>query len=656
MRMMISNKCSNSPVTLSWTTIAVLLALVIWFILRLTLWFDAGITQFLVIDVATASLSGLWFDGWTLAYLISPFLFISVLLPHRLRESKTIRYLKWLALWLIVVVLLFDVVAEFVFWREFSTRFNFIAVDYLIYTHEVIGNIRESYPVPLLLIGIGIVAVLIIWFLQRHIVLKSAPISWIRRFFLLVAAITLPLISYYVADIDQAEISRNVYANEIGTNGLFSMAAAMRRNELDYQRFYQTIPQQEADNILVSLGVERVSDKWKRPDVIKLPAGEVENLGPFKRKPRNIVLISVESFSAKYVGAYGADTDLTPRIDKLASAGLQFDRVFATGTRTVRGLDALSLGTPPIPGQAILRRPENAHLSTIGELLMAQGFATYFIYGGYGYFDNMNSYFRDNHYQVFDRTDFDPATIASENIWGVADETLFTNSLNIIEQAAVADKPFFAHILTTSNHRPYTFPPGRIDLPQGTRESAVKYTDYAIGQFMEEARAKSWFKDTLFVVVADHCASVAGKTKLPVAKYHIPMIFYAPDMLEPGHYTPMVSQIDLVPTLLDLIADKGDKHYQQADHHFFGQPLFGADKVSERAFISNYQQLGYYKDDMLIVLSPKKKAEAFSIDSKSFEATPAPLNENLLREAIAWYQTSDRGFKTGKFREHAQEK
>lgn len=653
---MFTNKSSNLSVTFSCTVIAVLLALVIWFMLRLTLWFDVGITQFQAFDVVTASLSGLWLDGWTLAYLISPFLLVSALFPNRWRKRKCVRYLKWIALWLIVATLLFGVLAEFVFWREFSTRFNFIAVDYLIYTHEVIGNIRESYPVPLLLIGIGTVAVLIIWLLQRHIVLKSEPISWKKRFCLLVAAMVFPIMSYYVADIDQADLSGNVYANEIGSNGLFSLAAAMRRNELDYQRFYQTIPQQEADDILASLGVDRISDKRKRPDARKLPAGGVENLGPFKRKPRNIVLISVESFSAKYVGAYGADSKLTPNIDKLASAGLQFDRVLATGTRTVRGLDALSLGTPPIPGQAILRRPENAHLSTIGELLMAQGFATYFIYGGYGYFDNMNSYFRDNHYQVFDRTDFDPATIASENIWGVADESLFANSLNVIEQAVSGDKPFFAHILTTSNHRPYTFPQGRIDLPQGTRESAVKYTDYAIGQFMEMAKAKPWFKDTLFVVVADHCASVAGKTKLPVAKYHIPMIFYAPDMLEPGHYAPMVSQIDLVPTLLDLVADKGDAHYQEADHHFFGQPLFGADKVSERAFISNYQQLGYYKNDMLIVLSPKKKAEAFAIDSKSFEATSAPLNESLLREAIAWYQTSDRAFKTGKFREHVQEK
>ena len=144
---------------------------------------------------------------------------------------------------------------------------------------------------------------------------------------------------------------------------------------------------------------------------------------------------------------------------------------------------------------------------------------TYWIYGGYGVFDNMNNYFKGNNYQVVDRTDFDAKSIATENAWGVADECLFNNSIKVFDENAKLNKPFFAHIMTTSNHRPYTFPDGRIDLPQGHREGAVKYTDYAIAKFIEDSKSKPWFKDTLFVIVVDHCASVAGKTKLPVAKY-----------------------------------------------------------------------------------------------------------------------------------------
>jgi phosphoglycerol transferase MdoB-like AlkP superfamily enzyme len=460
----------------------------------------------------------------------------------------------------------------------------------------------------------------------------------------------LPFASYHLANIDQAH-ANNMYATELSGNGLFTLAAAMRRNELNYERFYKTIPQAVADKTLAALGVMRlplatILNGAKHHSFLPPDVHEPEELGPFTRRPKNVVLITVESLSAEYLGAYGSTQNLTPRLDQIAKEGLQFDKLFATGTRTVRGLDALSIGIPPIPGQAIVHRQHNDHLATVGEFLEAQGFATMFIYGGYGYFDNMNAYFRGNDYRVIDRTDFDDSTIASENIWGVADESLFDNTLKVLDQTVASGKPFFTHIMTTSNHRPYTFPDGRIDLPQGHREGAVKYTDYAIGRFIEQAKAKPWFKDTLFVIVADHCASVAGKTQLPVDKYHIPLIFYAPDMLKPGHYTRIASQIDVPPTLLDLLGAKGDDH-------FFGQSLFEAQHEPARAFISNYQELGYYKNDTLTVLSPKRQVEAFAIDPVTYEAKPRSIDRVLEQEAIAYYQTSSVAYKRGVLKEHA---
>jgi phosphoglycerol transferase MdoB-like AlkP superfamily enzyme len=310
----------------------------------------------------------------------------------------------------------------------------------------------------------------------------------------------------------------------------------------------------------------------------------------------------------------------------------------------VRGLEALSLGTPPIPGQAIVRRPSNEHLATLGELLEHQGYSIFFFYGGYGYFDNMNTYFRNNDYQIVDRTDFPSESIVFENIWGVADEVLFANTLTVLDTATLNKKPFFAHVMTVSNHRPYTYPDGRIDIPSpGGREGAVKYTDYAIGQFIEQAKTKPWFKDTLFVIVADHCAAVAGNTKLPVASYHIPMIFYAPDMLTPSTYSRMASQIDLAPTLIDLLGAKGDDH-------FFGQSLFESTPLPERVFISNYQELGYYKNGVLTVLAPKQRADAFQIDPLTYASTPTAIDQTLLNEAIAYYQTASRAYKQGDLR------
>jgi len=628
----------------SFVTFIAITTLLIWFLLRIALLLDVGVTQLSFNQMMIMFCRGLWFDIHALSFLIVPWLVISALLPNSWRIKSWVNKARWILAFFIIFGLLFGAVSEVIFWQEFTTRFNFIAVDYLIYTNEVIGNIRESYPVPLILLCLAAITFFILLSAQRFIAFKTSKQSVKEKWFLLGAAILLPSISFQLADIDQMDFSKNAYANELSGNGLFSFSAAARRNELDYDKFYKTIPQQQADAILTKNGLARKPLSQTLATDKKMQA--LPEMGLFSRHPKNVILITVESLSAEYLGSYGNKENLTPYLDKLAAHSLVFDKIFATGTRTVRGLDALTLAIPPIPGQAVVHRPNNEHLATLGEMLELQNFSTFFIYGGYGVFDNMNNYFRGNDYVVVDRTDFDAKTIQSENVWGVDDESLFDNASMIFDKNVKTHKPFFAHIMTTSNHRPYTFPEGKIDLPQGHRSGAVKYTDYAIGRFIEKAKTKPWFKDTLFVIVADHCSSVAGKTKLPVAKYHIPLFFYAPDMLPAGRYPRMASQIDIVPTLLDVLGAKG------ADH-FFGQSLFKNDKdqIAPRAFISNYQELGYYKNDTLIVLSPKQKTEAYKVDAVTMESTPTGMDQTLLSEAIAYYQTASRAFKTGALKE-----
>lgn len=582
---------------------------------------------------------GLLFDLATLAFLVAPVCLYEAVLPNRWRTSlwhKTLRF-KWL--WFSVFVMLFGIGAEVTFWLEFSTRFNFIAVDYLLYTQEVIGNIRQSYPVPTVLAAIAVVAGLIVWFLRGAVRnMDNVKITRIQRAKLVAAGVVLPVIAGFTVSVDQMEGAGNAYADEISGNGLFTLAAAMRRNELDFDRFYRTMPQSEADRILRTMGMQRrpLSD----PSAQTL-RGVANHAWPFTRRPRNVVLISVESLSASFLGAYGDSRGLTPRLDALAKQGLLFSHAYATGTRTVRGLEALSLGTPPVPGQAIVRRPQNEHLATLGEVLGAQGFKPYFFYGGYGYFDNMNAYFGGNGYKVIDRTDMEKRTIVFENVWGVADEVLFSQALSTLDEERAQSSPFFAHIMTTSNHRPYTYPAGRIDIPSpGGRLGAVKYTDFAIGDFIDRARAQPWFKDTLFIIVADHGASVAGKTKLPLDGYRIPLIFFAPDLLKPSVYEPLVSQLDLAPTIVELLGKKG------ADY-FFGRCLFEEEEPLRRVFVSNYQSLGYLRSNTLTVLLPRQRVESYRVDPRTLETTPKAVDPVLLNEAIAYYQTASRSFKLG---------
>ena len=151
---------------------------------------------------------------------------------------------------------------------------------------------------------------------------------------------------------------------------------------------------------------------------------------------------------------------------------------------------------------------------------------------------------------------------------------------------------------------------------------------------------KPWFDDTLFVFVADHCAAVAGKTALPVAGYRIPLIFWAPKLVQPAVYEPVASQIDLPPTLLDVLRVDGDDH-------FFGRSVMERPVGPARAFISNYQSLGYYRDNRLVVLSPGRRIDMYAVDPRTFESTRTAPEQRLVDEAIAYYQTASRAFRQG---------
>jgi phosphoglycerol transferase MdoB-like AlkP superfamily enzyme len=617
------------------------LAVALWTLLRLLLFGVVGPSQAVWGSLPFILLKGLWFDLATAAWLVAPFLLVHALIPVRWRAGRIWRALRLLALWACTAFLLFGAVAEVVFWEEFSTRFNFIAVDYLVYTHEVLGNIQQSYPMGLIFGGIGLAALIITWLAVRFTKFPDSALSWKRRLACLLLAFALPAASLALSNLDQMEHTGNAYADELAGNGLFSFMAAFRRNGLDYDRFYRTLPQAEADQILEKLGVSRQPLKVASAPPPVEAADDAPESTLLTGRPRNVVLVSVESLSASFMGCYGDARGWSPNLDRIASEGLRFDRLFATGTRTVRGLEALSLGTPPIPGQAIVRRPGNEKLETVGEFLRQKGYQTMFIYGGYGYFDNMNAYFAGNDYQVIDRTDFPKVEGEFGNVWGVADEYLYKNALAAMDRAHSEGKPFFTHIMTTSNHRPFTYPDGRIDIPSpGGRAGSMKYTDYAIGRFLDAARSKPWFNETLFIFVADHCASAAGKTRLPVEGFHIPLILYAPALLRPGVVDRVSSQLDIAPTILDLLGAPGEKA-------FFGHSLFKVQGREPRAFIANYQDLGYYKRDLLTVLKPRKEVEAYRINPKTFAATPAPVDPELLREAIAYYQTGTNAFDSG---------
>jgi phosphoglycerol transferase MdoB-like AlkP superfamily enzyme len=493
-----------------------------------------------------------------------------------------------------------------------------------------------------ILAGLGALTAVLLGLSLRSLWRAAAPsaMTFARRSLYMAGYMAAALVSFAVVTASWKEFSDSAQAQQLAGNGIWEFFHAFNTNEIDYDRFYATLPIDRAYRELrkefTDAGPVQFTDSPTLPIERRITGA-----GPEKRL--NVVLISVESLSADYLGSFGNPRGLTPNLDRLADAGLLFTRLYATGTRTVRGLEALSLSLPPTPGHSVVKRPNNENLHTIGEVFADKGYEPLYLYGGYGYFDNMEQFFGSNGYTVVDRKAIPKADVHYENIWGVADEDLFTLTLRELDQRHAAGRRFFAHVMTTSNHRPYTYPAGRIDIaPKTGADGAVKYTDWAVGDFIERARARPWFDDTLFVIVADHCAAARGKTDLPLERFHIPLLIYAPKHVAPARIDTVASQIDVAPTVLALL------NFDYVSR-FFGQDILTEGRTHQRAVMANYQTVGYLENGMLVELRPQRRVRVVDAETGR-EPAASEATRHFTDEAIGYYQGASDALRRGALR------
>ena len=556
--------------------------------------------------------------------------------------------LYFITLFIYTFAIVMNAVSEYFFWNEFGIRYNFIAVDYLIYTTEVIGNIMESYPVVPLFSGVFVVVLALTIFLYKKTksTLETIPNLKEKGLFL-GGYVVLFLLSLWVTPKFDNIKSNNVFVQEIRANGVYKFYYAFTHSELDFFQFYPTLPEEEARTTFFKHFIIPYPGFGECGTPQFLPIREFPY--PVKRifeeeHKKNVVLISVESLSAEFMAAYGNTEGITPFLDSLAQKSIFLTNLYATGNRTVRGLEALTLCVPPTPGESIVKRKDNKNKFTTGSVFKSKGYSVKYLYGGYSYFDNMKDFFVGNGYDIIDRDNFTPEEITFANIWGVSDEDMARKAIKEMNAQAKTGKPFFNHWMTVSNHRPFTYPEGRIDIP-GTaksRQGGVKYTDYALKLFFELAKKESWFKDTVFVIVADHCASSAGRTELPLDRYRIPCLIYA-DFLEAKRVDTLVSQIDVMPTVMELL----NFSYESK---FLGQDIFSR-FYKPRAYIATYRELGYLTPETLSIIKPLREqiqykivpeAEQPKVELPIFyqQLKVAQPDGKLMKECISAYETT----------------
>lgn len=531
----------------------------------------------------------------------------------------------WLRLcWLLLVLL---EVSTPQFLAEYDTRPNRLYFEYLVHPHEVAAMLWHGYKLQ---IGIALAALaafmwLVAWLLPVRGRVDARMGMWRRPVvsLVLVAVAVMAIrgtLQHRPINPSTVAFSSDAMVNALALNSFYNVthAAYRMKDERAADALYGEMDPAESTAI-----VRAAAGLGGPPMDVRIPTLHRQVAGSRRDRPLNLVIIVEESLGAQFVSSLGG-RDLTPNLDALGRQGWMFGRAYATGTRSVRGLEALTTGFLPTPAEAVLKLPRaQSGFFTIAGLLGEHGYHSRFVYGGEAHFDNMRGFFLANGFdEVVDGRRFvDPVFTGS---WGASDEDMFRQLDRLLR--AGGDQPTFTLAFTVSNHSPWEYPPGRIQ-PVGdpaSNENAVRYADWALGQFFKVARGRPYWRNTLFLVVADHDARVFGANLVPVRHFQIPALILGADV-RPRRDDRLVSQIDLAPTLLSLMGI-------DCVHPMLGQDL--TQRSPNRAMMQYGDNYGYLKGDELVVLEPDKAPRQFRyMVPDSYHERP--LDPALAREALA---------------------
>ena len=556
---------------------------------------------------------GIRLDGVIVSRACMPLLVAIVVLPDSLLLAS--RFVFALYLGIFYFMLFLAEIAGIYFFRFYDFRPN-----YLIFEHgadrEVLKTVAKAYPlvriVLLSLAGAWLAAIAVqllastarvnaqgenFWWLWD----RALTFLWLG----LAAVVSRGTFDHRPLNPSLAAFTTNRIANEIAGCGVFTLLyewSQRAKNEFVVLKSVTQVPSvdeafADARRILSRDG--RFCDDGPNPLTRRIA-------NPSAPAPLNVVLIVMESFTGRLTGCLGGSPGLSPHLDMLAEEGLLLERCYATGERTIQGLEAAVCSFPPLPGEGVVKRPQaRQHFATLASVLKQRDYATTFLYGGQGIFDHMLGFFLGNGFDRFiEEKDFPAPSYKSP--WGVSDEDLFERADAEFRRYHETGQPFFATLLTVSLHSPWQFPAGKIEpLPADTKVPAgfeldelnnFLYADYCIGQFIRLARQAPYFDNTLFVFVGDHGVHLRGNQLIPIDDYVVPALFLAPKHVDSGRISAVASQMDLPPTIMGIVGGE----YRSA---FLGRDIRKPTADDPFALvIYNKKRYGIVSDRELIVL------------------------------------------------------
>jgi phosphoglycerol transferase MdoB-like AlkP superfamily enzyme len=578
---------------------------------------------------------GLRIDIASISYIIGIPAVISLLISGIPYINRIWDFLTRIWLTCTFVLLIFMEASTPAFIEEYSLRPNRLFVEYLLYPKEVFSMLLEGHKLTLLLTSVisTITVILAYQFFRKQSIVNRPQPKWFERPVLVVIIFCLAFLGarsslqHRPINPSYTAFTNDPLVNSLTLNSTYSLMYAVSQMADEVSSF-ELYPKMSKDRVITEIhkAMGLNIDQFTSED---LPTLHIQQATQHFDRPKNLVIILEESLGAQFVGSLGG-LPLTPEYDKLVPDAWSFNNLYATGTRSVRGIEAVVTGFVPTPARSTVKLPNSqTNFFTIAKLLGKQGYDTNFIYGGGAHFDNMKTFFLGNGFNsIIEEKDFvNPEFVGS---WGVSDEDLFTKANQDFVAKSKTGKPFFSLVFSSSNHDPFEFPDNKIELyntPKATRENAVKYADHAIGHFFKLAKQEDYWKDTVFLVVADHDARTTRSDLVPIPSFHIPALIIG-DGIEPKTDSRVASQIDLAPTLLSLIG-------VDSEHPMIGQDLTKVDDdYVGRAIMQFNENQAFLKDGKVVILQPKKSPKTFTY--KDLTLTPSnDVSEDLINQAIA---------------------
>ena len=591
---------------------------------------------------------GLRVDIATLSYILMPALLILVGASLFGKQHLTRSVIKYYLLVMTALLIFFEVITP-TFINEYDLRPNRLFIEYLIYPKEVSKMIFSGYKTEIictvLLLVVGIKAAAMTFAYQW----QSRPqLSTLKHTLLIVSLLCLTALgarnSFGHRPLNPAMVafSTDHLLNDLSLNSLYSVAFAIKQlgNEKSSQDFYGKMDDEQLlDLVRANMQNERATFNDSSAPT------KTFHQAAYQGKPKNLVIILQESLGARYVGTLGG-LPLTPNIDKLYQQGWGFDNLYATGTRSVRGIEAVITGFTPTPSRAVVKLDKSQRdFFTIADFLSKQNYHTQFIYGGESHFDNMQSFFLGNGFeQIIDSDDF--ANIDFNGSWGASDEDLFNQADIELTKLQQQGKPFFSLVFSSSNHSPYEFPDDKItlyDKQKQTRNNAAKYADYALGTFIEKAKHSSYWNDTVFIVIADHDSRVSGASLVPIDHFRIPAVIFGNGINAKRDHQ-LASQLDIPTTLLSIIGASGEHPMIGRD---LSQPIANNKQRAMMQYDKNFAYITKYNDqsNKVVVLQPYKPATSYLYTEN--QLVPTSNEQQLVKQALAHANLGNLAYQKG---------